>query len=209
MDTIIAITNQWNDTAPEAQVNFLTACVKKAAKNEIAYSVEDNYNGYNELVLWANKHLDELVNEAYCKLAENLKPELLANRNAKRTAEGKAPVTLAALVYGAARNAIMSQYRQEVKHARAALRTTLNDEGQEINYYDMVAAPRSYDTEAEAFANIALERVLNSRDEVDRIIASSRRYGYSEREIAGRVGMSGPAVHKRIEKVRIAFEPYI
>ena len=204
MDTIITVINQWNDTAPEAQVNFLTACVKKAAKNEIAYSVEANCNGYNELVLWAGRHITELVNEAYCKLAENLKPERLTNRNAKRTAEGKAPVTLAALVYGAARNAIMSQYRQEVKHARAALRTTTNDKGEEYSYYDTIAAGPRFNTEANAIADIGIEAMLAQRDKIDAAIIKGRLEGLTEREIAERVGMSGAAVHHRIKKIRTA-----
>ena len=200
--SVLDVIEAWEYSTDTSKMNMLTACVKKAAKNEIAYSVEDNYNGYNELVLWANRHLDELVNETFCKLAPKLNVEYLRKLNAKRDAEGKKPVTLIALVYGAAKNSIMTQYNQEVKHVRAILRTTTNSDGQEYNYFDTIADTRAPSTEAAALANVMIDELINSRDAIDKAIIEGKLQGYTERDIGKRVDISGVAVHKRIDKIR-------
>ena len=46
------ILNQWQAMSEQQQINMLTACVKRAAKNEIGYSTEDHYLQYNETVAW-------------------------------------------------------------------------------------------------------------------------------------------------------------
>ena len=44
------VLNQWQAMSEKEQINMLTACVKRAAKNEIGYSTEDHYLQYNETV---------------------------------------------------------------------------------------------------------------------------------------------------------------
>ena len=68
------ILHQWAAMDTKAQINMLTANIKKAAKNEIGYSTEDHYAEFNETVAWFLNHhgIDGLVNEAWVKLAERL-----------------------------------------------------------------------------------------------------------------------------------------
>lgn len=47
-----------------------------------------------------------------------------------------------------------------------------------------------------------MERFTASRDETDQKVMEMLVQGYTERQIGKVVGMSGPAVHKRIMKMR-------
>ena len=46
----MCIIQQWFEMNEQAQIRMITANVRKAAKNEIAYSVGGQYNQYNEAV---------------------------------------------------------------------------------------------------------------------------------------------------------------
>ena len=50
------ILHQWAAMDTKAQINMLTANIKKAAKNEIGYSTEDHYAEFNETVAWFLNH---------------------------------------------------------------------------------------------------------------------------------------------------------
>ena len=108
------ILHQWAAMDTKAQINMLTANIKKAAKNEIGYSTEDHYAEFNETVAWFLNHhgIDGLVNEAWVKLAERLDADYLDKLNAKRAASGKVNISLVALVYRSAKDAIRA-----VRHA--------------------------------------------------------------------------------------------
>ena len=90
------VLNQWQAMSEKEQINMLTACVKRAAKNEIGYSTEDHYLQYNETVAWMLSYhgLDGLVNEAWLKLADRLDADYLDALNAKRAAAGKMNISL-------------------------------------------------------------------------------------------------------------------
>ncbi len=79
------ILHQWAAMDTKAQINMLTANIKKAAKNEIGYSTEDHYAEFNETVAWFLNHhgIDGLVNEAWVKLSERLDADYLDKLNAK------------------------------------------------------------------------------------------------------------------------------
>ena len=93
------VLNQWQAMSEKEQINMLTACVKRAAKNEIGYSTEDHYLQYNETVAWMLSYhgLDGLVNEAWLKLADRLDAGYLDALNAKRAAAGKMNISLKSL----------------------------------------------------------------------------------------------------------------
>ena len=82
------------------------------------------------------------------------------------------------------------------------MRTVTDKNGEEYSYIDTVATSRKDDTETAAVIGTALNAFINGRDEIDRLIIEGIRDGYTEREIGEIVGMSGPAVHKRIDKIR-------
>lgn len=187
-------------------VNKLLACmVKKAAKNEIAYSTEDHYDSYNENLAWflSFHNIESFTNQAWAILAERLaSPDYLDKLNAKRAQAGKLNISLASLAYRAAKDAIRQTLRDDIKHGRANVRTVTDKNGEEYSYIDTVATSRKDDTETAAVIGTALNAFINGRDEIDRMIIEGIRDGYTEREIGEIVGMSGPAVHKRIDKIR-------
>lgn len=202
------VVTSWGAMSPEAQVQMLTACVKVAAKNEIRYSVEDHYSEFNETVAWflRDHGIDGLVNEAYCKLMPRLDADYLGELNSRRESKGLVNISLVALVYRSAKDAIRAVYRNDIKHARASVRTVKDKDGTEYSYIDTMASSRKDNTETAAVIRSSLAAFINGRDEIDRLIIEGKRDGYTEREIAAMVGISGPAIHKRIDRIREALQ---
>ena len=198
------IISQWVAISDDDKIKFLTANVKKAAKNEIGCSVEDKYNQYNERVLWQLHDISDLVNEACCKLLDRLNVDYLHRLNNRRAEKGLTNISLVGLVYRSAKDAINCVYRDDIKHGIAPVRTVKDKSGNEYSYIDTMASSQKDNTESGACLRIAINDVMNSRDEIDRIIIEGKRDGYTEREIASSVNMSGPAVHKRIDNIRTA-----
>jgi len=200
------IVEKWESMTAEQQVNMLKANVKRAAKDEIAYSTEDHYNEYNESVAWffRNNDLDGFVSDAWLKLSEMMQPERLDEINERRAATGKLNISLVQLVYRACLYSIRAVYRSEVKHVRARVHTVIDKNGDEVEYIDTMASSRKDNTEVSAVTSVMLEDFINSRDEIDRIIIEGRRDGYSSKEIAQMVGISEPAICKRLKKIKEA-----
>ncbi len=199
-----AVLSAWEGMSVERQISYISACVKRAAKDEIAYSVEDQYNAFNEPVAWflRNHDLDEFVSEAWIKLSGCMSMEYLEKRNAKRVAAGKVNVSLSSLVYGAAVHAINKVWRDDVKHGRAQEKTVTDKDGNTYSYIDTLATSRKDSTEAKAIGSLGLSEFMNQRDEADRIIIEGIREGYKGKEIALMIGISAPAVTKRLKKLR-------
>jgi len=177
---------QWNAMETGAQMQMLQACVVKAAKNEIRDSVEDRYNSYNETVAWFLRHhgLDGLVNEAWLKLMDRLDPEYLDGVNERRAASGKNPLSLVALVYRSAKDAIRIVYRDDIKHGRAQVRTVVDKDGDEYQYIDTMVSSRADNTEISAMVNIEYRDFMNSLSDMDRQIIEAMTFGYKAVEIA-------------------------
>lgn len=196
----------WNALTGEQQMQFLRANVKRAAKDEIAHSTEDHYNEYNESVAWffRNNDLDGFVNDAWLKLMQMLEPGNLARINERREESGKLNISLVQLVYRASLYSIRAVYRAEVKHVRARVHTVQDKNGDDVQYIDEMATSRKDNTEASAVTGVMLADFINSRDEIDRIIIEGRRDGYSSKEIAQMVGISEPAICKRLKKIKEA-----
>lgn len=89
--------------------------------------------------------------------------------NERRAAQGKAPTTLAGIVYNAARASIAAISYSEKKHAAASVRTVKNQDGEESDYIDTMTASGA-DTEATAILRTDLQRFIASRDSTDRQI---------------------------------------
>lgn len=202
----MCIMQQWFNMGEDAQIRMITANVRKAAKNEIAYSIGGQYNQYNEAVAWFMDYhgLECLVNETWLKLAERLTPEYLDGLNSKRTHDGKEEITLVSLVYRCAKDAIRSIYEQDIKHGRAQAYTIVDNHGDEYDYIDIMAVSARDNTETSAIIRAAFHSILNGMDNTDRIIIECKCEGMSERDIGIVAGISGVAVHKRIVKIRAA-----
>lgn len=202
----MCIIHQWFDMSEETQIRMITANVRKAARNEIAYSIGGHYNQYNEAVAWFMDYhgLECLVNETWLKLAERLTPEYLYSLNSKRINDGKEDITLVSLVYRCAKDAIRCIYEQDIKHERARVHTIVDKDSDEHDYIDIMAISTRDNTEASAIIRAAFHAILSGMDDIDRIIIECKRDGMSEREIGAITGISGVAVHKRIVKIRTA-----
>lgn len=198
------VLEQWNSMEPKAQLSLLTACVKKSAKDEIARSTGDHYMPFYETVAWfLNFHgLDALVNEAWVNMAEKMSAEYLDKLNAKRAKNGKVNISLVALAYRSASQAIKAVYRDDLKHGRARVYDFTDKDGTRRDYLEAMASTGRDETQHDAVLKLALDEFLNGRDETDRMIVECRRDGYTEREIAAVVGMTCAAVHFRIDKLR-------
>ena len=202
----MCIIQQWFNMSEETQIRMITANVRKAAKNEIAYSIGGQYNQYNEAVAWFMDYhgLECLVNETWLKLAERLTPEYLDGLNSKRTHDGKEEITLVSLVYRCAKDAIRCIYEQDIKHGRAQDYTIVDKHGDSYDYIDIMAVSTRDNTEASAIIRAAFRSILKGMDDIDRIIIECKRDEMTEREIGAITGISCVAVHKRIVKIRAA-----
>lgn len=128
-----AVINEWQELGEAGQMKIMQACVRKAAKNEIGYSVEDKYLQFNEVPAWGlyGHGFDEYVNETWLRVAGNLDLDKLTAKNEKRAAQAKKPVTLVSIVYNAAKAAIQAIYYADVKHGKASIRTTIGKDGED------------------------------------------------------------------------------
>lgn len=188
MNNAAAIISEWNRLTVQEQINFITACTFKIIK---AQPTGTQYE------------VDEVINEAWLRITDNLTPDRLAAIDERRAAQGKATTTLAGIVYRAARASIAAINYSNKKHTAASVRTVKDEDGQEPDYIDTMAAGGD-DTETAAILRATLERFAVSRDEIDRQIISGLIQQQTEREISATVGISNVAVHKRIARIRVA-----
>lgn len=215
-----AVRAAWDKQTGEEQDTFLRKMIHKAADDAIARTVSTNrttenptatpapgYAGYNEGVAWSwnNKDLPDMVSEAYIFLRARL--DRLDKTDEARAAKGKPPMTLAAVVYNAARDAISKVYRDDIKHGRAATRTIKDTEGVERSYIDEMCKDRIQSTENAAIAAVTLERFAARLDDIDRAIIECVQNGLTLKETAAHVSthikqISYVAIHKRLDKMR-------
>lgn len=187
------IISEWNRLTAQEQINFITACTIKIIK---AKPTGTRYE------------INEVVNEAWLRITDNLTANRLTAINERRAAQGKATTTLAGIVYRAARASIAAISYSEKKQAAANVRTVKDEDGEESDYINTMAASRD-DTESAAILRDTLERFAASRDEIDQQIIAGTMEGMTEREIAAIVSISAPAVHKRIVKIRAGLQALI
>lgn len=187
------IINEWNRLTAQEQINFITACTFKIIR------VKPTGTRYE---------FNEIVNEAWLRITDNMTADKLNAINERRTAQGKASTTLAGIVYRATRASIAAISYSEKKHATASVRTVESEDGEEGDYIDTMTAS-GMDTEATAIFREELRRFISNRDSTDQQIISSLMKQQTEREISAIVGISNVAVHKRIAKIRAALAEVI
>lgn len=187
------IINEWNGLTTQEQINFITACTFKIIK---AQPTGTRYE------------INEVVNEAWLRITDNMTLDRLTAINERRTAQGKAPTTLVGIVYNAARASIAAISYSEKKHAAASVRTVKSEDGKEADYIGTMTASKD-NTEAAAILRTDLQRFIASRDNTDQQIIYGLMKKQTERELAAVVGISAPAVYKRIAKIRVALAEII
>lgn len=197
-----SVIGEWAALGEAGQIKMMTACVRKAAKNEIAYSTEDHYLQFSEVPAWYmhGHDFDEFISETWLRAFPAFDVDKLTARNKKRASEYKKPMSLVSIVYNAARASIAAIYYQDIKHDRARCVTVIGEDGEEYSYFDTLSA--SDNTERSAIIRSEMERYIVTRDNIDQEIMKQLVNGLSERQIGVIVGISGVAVHKRIVKMR-------
>ena len=211
----VAVVDEWAAMGETGQVKMMSACIRKAAKNEIRYSTEDHYLQFSEVPAFScfRAHdFDEFLSETVIRVLDKLADvDGLTAKNEKRATQGKRPIRLVSIVYNAARASIAAVYYADSKHGAAYDFDVVNDNGEAESYVETRCGDSSVNTETSAILRAALDDFTASRDEIDRKIIEMVAEQYTEREIAEALEKAGRkisnvAVHKRIAKIREALK---
>lgn len=205
------VISQWENLSPEDQVKLMTACVRKAAKNDIGYSVKDHYLQYDEVVAGSLRghDFDSFISETWLRVANAMNLAKLTEVNRNRASQSKRPIRMISVVYNAARASIAKILYDHIKHGKADIRTIEDDKGAEHSYVETMASSKRDNTETAAVIRADMATFLNIRDQIDAEIVAGLWLGFTMREIAVRVCMSHVAVKKRIDKMRFALQDMI
>lgn len=190
----IEIINTWNAMTDTQQIELCWKCIwtkiHQGRTVGLGDTMEDIFQSVFENVLSRLENMDTL--EADCK---------------RRESQGKAPNTLVGIVYRAANNILTNSVYHGQKNGKATRWTVTDETGDELDMLDTIAAADN--TEKAAITRTTLQQFIASRDTIDQQIIQGKVDGLTEREIAAIVGISGPAVNKRIAKIRTALAPII
>lgn len=205
-----AIAGEWANMADADKVRMMTACIRKAAKNEIGYSQEDHYLQFAEVPAFGcfRAHdFDEFVSETCIRVLDKLADlDKLGATNERRAAQGKRPITLVSVVYNAARASIAAVYYADSKHGAAYDWEIDDGEGNAASFLETCCGDGTVDTETSAIIRADLAAFRDGLDEIGRKILEMVAAGKTEREIGKAVGISNVAVHKRVAKMRAALK---
>lgn len=208
-----AVVAEWANMSEKQQVNMMSACIRKAAKNEIRYSTEDHYLQFSEVPAFScfRAHdFDEFLSETVIRVLDKLADiDKLTATNERRAVKGKRPIRLVSIVYNAARASIAAVYYADAKHGAAYDFEVTNDNGEAESYVETRCGDSHVNTETSAILRAVLDDFTTSRDEIDQKIIKLVAEQYTEREIAEALEKAGRkisnvAVHKRIAKMREA-----
>ena len=204
------IIREWADMADADKVRMMSACVRKAAKNEIGYSTEDHYLQFAEVPAFAAYRMhdfDEFVSETCIRVLDKLAdPDKLTETNERRASQFKRPMRLVSVVYNAARASIAAVFYQDSKHGAAYDWEISDGEGNAASFLETCCGDMVQNTETSAVLRADLDAFRDTLDETGKKIIEQVAAGMTEREIAKVVGISNVAVHKRIAKMRNALE---
>ena len=207
------IANEWAGMTERQQVNMMSACIRKAAKNEIKFSTEDHYLQFSEVPAFScfRAHdFDEFISETVIRVLSKLADvDGLKATNERRAAKGKRPMRLVSIVYNAARASIAAVYYADSKHGAAYDIEVTNDNGEVESYVETRCGDGHENTATSAILRAVLNDFTASRDDIDKKIIELVAKQYTEREIAEALEKAGRkisnvAVHKRIVKMREA-----
>lgn len=206
------IVSEWANMADADKVRFMSACIRKAAKNEIGYSTEDHYLQFSEVPAFGcfRPHdFDEFISETCIRVLDKLGDlDKLTATNERRAAQGKRPLKLVSVVYNAARASIAAIYYADTKHGAAYDWEISDGEGNAASFLETCCGDATENTETAAIIRSDVERLKDGMDEIGKQILEMVMAGKTEREIGKAVGISNVAVHKRIVKMRTALADF-
>ena len=150
--------------------------------------------------------LDDMAQEAWLAFERRISnPAKLAELASK----GK---TLSKIVWDSAEYGVTKIIGQESKHARCISFDMTNNNGDDFSLLDILADEKAVNP-ADILSDAGLVSLLREfaagLDEKNKYILSGKIRGLNEREMGKHLGMSGPAVHKRVEKIRAALREYM
>ena len=180
----MTIIEQWQIKTPQAQLDFIKACIIKDAPLEVERGTVAWFMDYHGL--------DDLAAEAWLHIAE-ITPEALNKLNSQRTT----PITLASIVWRAARHAIRTADGSDKRHSHESLEW-LDEDGDE--HGRPIAG--GYTAEEKAFYKSWLNDFLRGLDETDAQIVKGRLNGMQQNEIAEIIGVSPAYICKRLKKLK-------
>lgn len=200
-----AIRAEWNAMQPDEQLAFCAKCVNRASRDIIGMSSGDEYSTIYEKTAfgtfsdarlrWMKTDLDEYHNATYLKVLESL--ARLDESTARRIENGKAPRSLAFIVYNAAKAAIMQIYRAEIKHGVADVDVTEN------------AIAADNDTAADTIRRIDLSAIRAKLDPLDMLIFDGIAAGASLDAIADKANRNRSTINYRRQRLLATLRDYI
>lgn len=200
-----AIRAEWNAMQPDEQLAFCAKCVNRASRDLIGMSRGDEYSAIYEKTAfgtfsdarlrWMKTDLDEYYNATYLKVLESL--QRLEDSTARRIENGKAPRSLAFIVYNAAKAAIMQIYRAEIKHGVADVDATEN------------AIAAADDTAADTIRRIDLSAIRAKLDPLDMLIFDGIAAGASLDAIADKANRNRSTINYRRQRLLATLRDYI
>lgn len=95
--------------------------------------------------------------------------------------------------------------KQHLRHTTYKSATARDDE-EELSSIETTPSTAAQATPEDWDTNLLLKDILASLDPIDRTITIGRLQGYGQSEIARQVGISQPAVNKRLKKLHELFQ---
>lgn len=184
---------RWNALQPLQQMDICAAAVRKYSRRlaaDVRFSLQNM--------------AEDLIQETWIELYQRMDPAALAAGVEKADREGRRRPSLENLAYNAAAAAVR-KYTVELMEARNLVDDITDDDGHTVEAVDLAAVQHAVvgelvnrPTEKAAVDHVRLVDFLGSRDAADIAIIEGIRDGYTEREIAARLGtMTQQAVNKR------------
>ena len=192
---------EWDALTPADQYALVQRRTRRAARDVIGYSVEDEYNRRWEdpAFSYGAADLDDYYQEAFARVLEAL--PLLPAMQDRRASRGQALFTLESFVKACGKVAIMRIFRAERRNGADALRDCVNEDDERASIVETLCAAAD-DTAREVVFSYAVDAFRAGRDERDNAIIDGIVDGLTVREIADRLGVSHVAVVKRVKKIR-------
>ena len=202
---------QWEALDTEEQTAFVARIVKTWCKNIIGKTPDANaYNQISHDWLWSRfgHDFDELSNSVWCRALPYFTEDgkRVKAIDAQRSAAGKAPLTLAGILYRAANAGLMQLYRAEIKHGSAvSLETSTSASDEDLTLADIIGS----NEEGLNATDAAQTAKSVCKDDADETIIKLLSRGNTQAQIARYLGISQQAVQKRLAKFRTRYNEAI
>lgn len=204
-----AIRAQYEDMSDDQRERWIAATCRKFVAHEVGASMSynDGATAVENLSKTVERYFLNLVRDGWQDLTQSAHmgalayirtPGRLEAINVGRNERGYAPITLGAIIWRAAHTSVQSTKRDAIKQARMGFVSTVNGETGEVIAITDKASGNDF---AKVDTMDMLYRAC--KDSTDkRIIDHMYNDGYTQTEIAVKIGISQQAIAKRIAGIR-------